>query len=221
MIPETTGWCEFVEDSDEEESSIELFSPKDSQQHRHVPKDVLIAYNPLIGVQHIRYFAGPYKLEKDGSSVVIQINGACRGNGTQYARGSWGVFFGPESKYNKWGLLPPNAPQTTTFTEIYSLMIALEKIRDELPFFPERVFIMSASPYLATAFTPYMSIGWDQDGRINSRGRGVAHENFLLDIKQIIDDLAWSGDRKMEFKFWQVSRELIVDADALANRAFN
>ncbi|KAF5648459.1 NAD dependent epimerase [Fusarium tjaetaba] len=136
MIIETTGycgWCEVVEDCDVYESSIELFNPDNSQQHRNVPKDVLIAYNRRIGIQHIRYFAGPYQLVKDESSVAIQIDGACRRNGTQYARGGWGVFFGPNSQYNNWSLLPPNAPQTSTYAELYALLVALEMIRDELP----------------------------------------------------------------------------------------
>ncbi|KAF5250916.1 hypothetical protein FANTH_3970 [Fusarium anthophilum] len=223
MITETTGWCgwcEVVEDCDVDVSTIGLFNPDNSQQHRNVPKDVLTAYNRRLGIRHIRYFAGPYRLQKDESSVIIQIDGACRGNGSRYARGGWGVFFGPESQYNTWDLLPPGAPQTSTFAELYSLMIALEMIHDELPLYPETVFIASDSSYLVRVFTEYMPFWLDNRG-INSRGQRVAHWTFLLDIKQIIDDLAFTGDRKMEFKFWHVPREQNAAADALANRAFN
>lgn len=125
------------------------------------------------------------------------------------------VFFGPESQYNKSGLLPPDAPQNSTFAELYTLMIALETIRDELPLYPERVFIISDSSYLAQAFTEYMRV-WRQKGSIRT-----AHWNFVLHIKMIIDELPWSSDWNMEFKFWHVPRELNLDADALANRAFN
>ncbi|KAI1012224.1 hypothetical protein LB503_004339 [Fusarium chuoi] len=217
MITETTGWCEVVEDCDVEEppvASIEVFNPDDSQQHRKVPRDVLLAYSPHIGMQRIRYFAGPYQLKKDVSSVVIQIDGVCRGNETRY-RGAWGVFFGPESQYNKSGLLPPDAPQTSTYAELYALVIALETIRDEVPLCPERVFIMSDSSYVAHAFTEYMSV-WRQNGRIRA-----AHWNFVMEIKGIIDEVPWSSDRNMEFKFWHAPRELNLDANALANRAFN
>ncbi|KAF5571394.1 NAD dependent epimerase [Fusarium phyllophilum] len=223
MITESIGWCgwcEVVEDCDVYESSIELFNPDNSRQHQNVPKDVLVAYNPRIGIRHIRYFAGPYELRKDGSSVIVQIDGACRRNGTQYARGGWGVFFGPNSQYNSWSLLPPNAPHTSTFAELYSLIIALEMIRDELPLYLERVFIVSDSSYLVRAFTEYMSAWLDNWGR-NARGQRVAHWNFLLEIKEIIDNLTWSGDRNMEIKFWHVPREQNAAADALANRAFN
>ncbi|KAF5653893.1 ribonuclease H [Fusarium sp. NRRL 25303] len=142
MITETTGWCEAVEHCDVDEppvASIEVFNPDDS-------------------TQRIRYFAGPYQLKKDVSSVIIQIDGVCRGNETQYARGGWGVCFGPDSQYNKSGLLPPDAPQNSTLAELYALMIALETIRDELPLYPERVFIMSDSSYLAQAFTEHQSL---------------------------------------------------------------
>ncbi|KAF4494577.1 NAD dependent epimerase [Fusarium agapanthi] len=164
MIMETTGWCgwcEVVEDCNVDVSAIELFNPDNSQQPRNVPKDVLIAYNRRLGVRHIRYFAGPYRLQKDESSVIIQIDGACRRNGSQYARGDWGVFFGPGSQNNTWGLLPPGAPQTSTFAELYSLMMALDMIRDELPLYPETVFIVSDSSYLLTHRSTEMSAAVD------------------------------------------------------------
>ncbi|KAG5744603.1 hypothetical protein H9Q70_012702 [Fusarium xylarioides] len=192
MITETSDGCEVVEECDANDAIIESFNSDDSQQHRNVPKDVLIAYNPRTGIQHIRYFAGPYQLEKDESSVVIQIDGVCRAKETRYAQGGWGVFFGPESQYNTWGLLPADAPQNSTFAGLYALMIAVEIIRDEVPLHPGRIFIMSDSLYLAQAFT-----------------------------EMILDDLAWSSDQKMEVKFWHVPRKLNMDADALANRAFN
>ncbi|KAF5977328.1 ribonuclease H [Fusarium coicis] len=84
-------------------------------------------------IQHIRYFSGPYRLRKDRFSVIIQIDRACRRNGTQYVRGGWGVFLGPNSQYNNWSLLPPNAPQTSTYAELCALVVALEMVRDELP----------------------------------------------------------------------------------------
>ncbi|QKD49417.2 uncharacterized protein FOBCDRAFT_196854 [Fusarium oxysporum Fo47] len=151
----------------------------------NVPEDVLVAYSRRMGVSHIRYFAGPYQLQKDGSSVIIQIDGACRGNGTRSARGGWGAFFGPQSEYNSWGLVPPNAPQTSTYAELYALIGAL-----------------------------------DTTWGIKSRGETVAHWNFLLEIRQGIDDMILFGGRNMEFKFWHVPRELNETADALANRAF-
>lgn len=43
----------------------------------------------------------------------------------------------------------------------------------------------------------------------------------MLEIKHIIDDLAWSGGRRMQFSFVLAPREWNVDADALSNRAFN
>ncbi|KAF5601330.1 NAD dependent epimerase [Fusarium pseudocircinatum] len=215
MTTEKTDGCEAVEESDTNDAIVGSFNSDDSQQHRNVPKDVLIAYNPDIGIQHIRYFAGPYQLEKDESSVVIQIDGVCRAKETRYAQGGWGIFFGPKSQYNKWGLLPADAPQNSTFAELYALMIAVEIIRDELPLHPGRIFIMSDSLFLAQAFTEYMSV-WRQNGKITA-----PHWNSVLHNSMIIDDLAWSSDRKMEVKFWHVPRKLNMEANALANRAFN
>ncbi|KAI7767184.1 hypothetical protein LZL87_009586 [Fusarium oxysporum] len=129
MITESIGWCEVVDEYDVNEYSIKLFNPDGSQQHRNVPKDVLVAYNRRLGIQHTRYFAGPYHLEKEGSSVIIQIDGACRGNGTRSARGGWGAFFGPQSQYNQ-------ARADEEFTEEWSehsnLLQALAYIDDVL-----------------------------------------------------------------------------------------
>ncbi|KAJ4121825.1 hypothetical protein NW765_004650 [Fusarium oxysporum] len=138
MLTESVGWCEAVHD----------YGGVDNYSHENVLKDVLVAYSRRMGVSHIRYFAGPYQLQKDGSSVIIQIDGACRGNGTRSARGGWGAFFGPQSVYNSWGLVPPNAPQTSTYAELYALIGALDTVRNILPLALKRVFIVSDSSYL-------------------------------------------------------------------------
>ncbi|KAH7226214.1 hypothetical protein BKA60DRAFT_676062 [Fusarium oxysporum] len=137
MLTESVGWCEAVD-----------YGGVDDYSHENVPKDVLVAYGRRMGVSHSRYFAGLYQLQKDGSSVIIQIDGACRGNGTRSTRGGWGAFFGPQSQYNSWGLVPPNAPQTSTYAELYALIAALDTVRDILPLSLKRVFIVSDSPYL-------------------------------------------------------------------------
>ncbi|ENH67825.1 hypothetical protein FOC1_g10005250, partial [Fusarium oxysporum f. sp. cubense race 1] len=64
------------------------------------------------------------------------------------ARGGWGAFFGPQSQYNSWALVPPNAPQTSTYAELYALIAALDTVRDILPLSLQRVFIVSDSSYL-------------------------------------------------------------------------
>jgi hypothetical protein len=46
----------------------------------------------------------------DPSSLVVYIDGACRGNGTASARASYGVFFGPGSPHNAKGTLSDSIP---------------------------------------------------------------------------------------------------------------
>ncbi|KAH8731098.1 hypothetical protein GQ44DRAFT_699359 [Phaeosphaeriaceae sp. PMI808] len=57
----------------------------------------------------------------DVSSLVVLINGACRGNGTPSAQASYGVYFGPNSPRNTHGLLPKALTQTSTRAEIEAL----------------------------------------------------------------------------------------------------
>ena len=62
----------------------------------------------------------------DASSVVVHIDGACRNNGRRNARAAYGVYFGPDSRYNASGLLDPFLPQTSIRAEIEALAKAVE-----------------------------------------------------------------------------------------------
>ncbi|KAF4332492.1 peroxisomal short-chain alcohol dehydrogenase [Fusarium beomiforme] len=219
---EFIGWRK-AQDHDEDfdnEPSIARFNPDDSAMHRGVPKDIRFAYNHHEGISHVRYFAGPYRLLKDTSSVVIHIDGACRENGTHAARGAWGVYFGPQSPYNRYGLLPASEPQTSSYAELCALNEALDIVRYELPPFLQRVFIVSDSSHLLQTFMEYIFDWMDNVGR-NFQERKVAHWTTLFDMSETIDDLIWPGGRNLKFKFWHVPTEMNQRANALAYRALN
>ncbi|KAF2833194.1 hypothetical protein CC86DRAFT_365152 [Ophiobolus disseminans] len=58
----------------------------------------------------------------DINSLVVFIDGACRGNGTASARASYGVYFGRNSRYNTYECPPSYLPQTSTRAEIEALV---------------------------------------------------------------------------------------------------
>jgi ribonuclease HI len=91
--------------------------------------DQLACYNPAKGILQVQVEARrrPGRV-LDTNSLAVFIDGAYRGNGTPSARASYGVYFGPNSGYNTYGLLPSNLPQTSTRAEIEALVQALRMI---------------------------------------------------------------------------------------------
>jgi len=99
-----------------------LYDPTDDLCSRAVPLEQLVVFDTEKHVSHLRMrvVARPSPVTNT-RSLVVHIDGACRGNGTPTARPSYGVFFGEGSPYNTYGLLPSNLPQTSTRAEIEAL----------------------------------------------------------------------------------------------------
>ncbi|KAF4450041.1 ribonuclease H-like protein [Fusarium austroafricanum] len=222
---EYMGWCEVISNAESDNVYKEndlLFEPENSFPHHNIPERHLITYNPRKRISQLRTtLPRTGKAVRDTSSVVIHINGACRRNGSRSARGSWGVYFGPDSSLNWSGLLPSDAPQTSNFAEIWALQKAVDAIRDDI--LPDKslsqVFIASDSSYLVKAFTEYME-HWLDNGGYNARGERVAHWPLIKDIHYDLDYMTWGRDA-LDIKFWHVPREMNQGADKLANRAFD
>jgi hypothetical protein len=63
-------------------------------------------------------------------TVVVHIDGLWRNNGRPNAQSSWGVYFGPGSRYNSSGKMDPSLPQTSSRAEIKALIQAIDMISD-------------------------------------------------------------------------------------------
>jgi ribonuclease HI len=156
------------------------------------------------------------------SSLVVFIDGACRGNGTPSARASYGVYFGPDSPHNTYGMLPKSLPQTSTRAEIEALSQALDiicQITDEDLLLSE-IKIVADSSFLVNAMGRWME-GWIQEDGIGSKGRRVAHFDILRQLHDKLDHMEYSDDGGRQVKFWHLPRELNGEADALAIKAFD
>ncbi|KAF2452349.1 ribonuclease H-like domain-containing protein [Lineolata rhizophorae] len=199
------------------------FDPQYSPMHQHVPENELVVYTPSkkvsqLQVMHPRTGA----LDLDKFTVVVFIDGACRGNGTPSARAAWGVYFGPQSPHNASDLLKADLPQTSTRAEIEALSQALRIIRDEISqdFSLQQIRIVSDSAFLVRAMSEWIE-GWiENDGR-NAEGRPVAHYETFKEIHERLDEMTYGDDGGLEFKFWHVPRERNEEADALANQALD
>ncbi|KAI1635823.1 ribonuclease H-like domain-containing protein [Biscogniauxia mediterranea] len=210
------------------------FDPRASARHCDVPESELVVYNAQKQVSQLQV-RNPRTLavEPDPRTVVLAIDGACRGNGTPAARGAWGVHFGPGSPLNARGLLDPALPQTNSRAEIEALAQAVRIVRERLcrgrgrgrddP--DMRHFrIRSDSGYLVQAMSEWIG-DWNEARGRNSRGRPVAHYGALKEIHDQLDEMSscggGDGGEGRDFKFWYVPRDQNREADALANQSLD
>jgi ribonuclease HI len=200
-----------------------LFVPADDPGRSRIPSTDLVVYNTdkqLLQLQS--QAAGPSPVYRDEFTLVVYIDGACRGNGTPQARASYGVYFGPGSPYNANGLLPTTVRQSSTCAEIEALAAALNTIHELCTNDLKLMFIKIAtdSKFLVDAMTLHIE-GWIEDGGIGSRGKKVIHYERMKELHELLDDMEYSDDGGMIVQFWHVDRSLNEGADALANAALD
>ncbi|KAF4994945.1 hypothetical protein FDECE_12947 [Fusarium decemcellulare] len=199
------------------------FVPSYSPMHRGVPDDDLVVYTPAKRVSQLQVLhPRTHVIELDKKTVVIHIDGACRGNGTPSARAAWGVYFGPDSPLNASGLLDSNLPQTSTRAEIEALSQALKILQRDViqDFSLHQIRIVSDSDYLVRAMSQWIE-RWIEKGGRNAQGKPVAHYETIKEIHDLLDELTYGDDGGLDFKFWLVSRDQNQEADSLANIALD
>ncbi|KAL6703198.1 hypothetical protein ACN47E_010127 [Coniothyrium glycines] len=155
-------------------------------------------------------------------SMVVYIDGACRDNGGPNARASYGVFFGPSSPYNSYGLVPRNSPQTSTRAEIEALVQALEIICEitDRDFTLSHIKIATDSSFVVNAMSEWME-SWIENDGMSYSGRPVAHWQVLKKLNEKLEYMKFSDDGGREVQFWHVPCGLNKEADALANKALD
>lgn len=194
-----------------------------SPMHRGVPKPQLLTYTAAKQVRQLQLLhPGTGALDPDRMTVVVSIDGACRDNGRPSARASWGVYFGPGSRYNSAGLLGPELPQTNSRAEIEALSRAVDSIRElsSRDMALQDVKIRCDSEYLCQAMAMWME-RWVEGGGRRADGRAVAHYDKLLEIHGKIDEMTYGDDGGLHFQFWNVPRGENREADELANSALD
>ncbi|KAK1756447.1 ribonuclease H-like domain-containing protein [Echria macrotheca] len=183
-------------------------------------------WNP---VEELYYDAAGYHEKPRTRSVFVWFDGACRNNGSPYARAAWGVYFGDGSRHNERGLLKSSAPQTNSRAEIEGLVQTVASIRrilHDLDLLKNRanarhfdeIQICSDSEYLVKSMTLWIE-GWIRSGGRRSRNNEVAHFDVLRTVYEQLRDLALFHN--IWIVFWHVPREMNREADRLANEPLN
>lgn len=200
-----------------------LFVLDYSPMHRNVPEAQLITYSAEKQVSQLQILhPRTQAIEFDKMSLVVSIDGACRDNGTPTARASWGVFFGPGSRFNSSGRLSPSCPQTSSRAEIEALSQAIDAIRGIThgDMTLQEIKIRSDSEYLCQAMSMWVG-GWVEDDGLRPNGQPVAHFEKLKEIHEAIDEMTYGDGGGLQFQFWHVPRGENHEADALANSALD
>ncbi|KKY20717.1 hypothetical protein UCDDS831_g04493 [Diplodia seriata] len=183
----------------------------------------LIVYNDEKQVSQLQMTSMPRpQPSRDESTVVIRIDGACRGNGTPAAKASYGIYVGPNSRYNTHGLLPASLPQTSTRAEVEALHHSLDVIDNitKQDFKLSRIKVASDSDFLVKAMSQRIE-GWIENGGYGSSGSRVAHFDRLEQLHKRLDEMEYGDDGGIEVQFWHIPRELNHAADSLANAALD
>ncbi|KAH7311331.1 ribonuclease H-like domain-containing protein [Stachybotrys elegans] len=152
-------------------------------------------------------------------SIIVAVDGACKGNGKPGARASVGVFVGPSSKYNKFEALSAEF-QTNQVAELRAGIVALELVRAmkidlDVPGLNE-VVIKSDSDYLVKGMTDWV-FKWTANSYRTSKGVAVTNAALFKTLNQSVKDL---NNDNIKVSFWHVPRSQNKEADQLANRAF-
>ncbi|KAH9865507.1 hypothetical protein J1614_009092 [Plenodomus biglobosus] len=199
-----------------------LLDPSTDRDTYSIPFDKLVIYDASKHISKMqRKVIGRPDLLVERHSLVVFIDGACRGNGTPSARASYGVYFGPDSPYNTYGLLAQDMPQTSTRAEIEALSQALSIICDitDNDFTLSHITIATDSAYLVESMSERIE-RWIEQGGLGYKGKEFAHFEVLKNLHEKLDWMEYSDDGGRTTKFWHIPRELNVEADALANKAF-
>ena len=155
-------------------------------------------------------------------AIVVSIDGACSGNGYAWAKGGYGVYFGPNSEYNVSNPLKEYQPQTSQRAELTACLVALnqiERVARNYTFTPplNMFIIVTDSAYLVNSLTNYI-YKWNDNDFVAASGREVVNRDLFERIDDKLDAMEF-GRQKIPVLFWKVDRSENEDADELARNA--
>ncbi|KAL9579147.1 MAG: hypothetical protein Q9212_005276 [Teloschistes hypoglaucus] len=163
------------------------------------------------------------------NAIIVAVDGACRGNGFPGAQSSHGIFFAPQSPYNR-SVLHTDTNPTSQKAELRACLQALGLVADVQRGFVKggppiervvgplgRLVIKADSAYLLNSMTDFIT-KWRMNGYRTSKGTIVVNHEIFAQIDREVRILEALG---VKVAFWHVPRERNQNADSLANAAFD
>ncbi|KAF8457333.1 ribonuclease H-like domain-containing protein [Kalaharituber pfeilii] len=180
----------------------------------------LIYYDQNAQVSRIFYSTPQRSLHLiRGNKLAIVIDGSCHTNGTSRARASWGVYFGPCSRYNLMGLVSDAFAQTIHVAELSAAFQALLLVHNILqqgntPI--TEIILLTNSDYLIKSMSEWV-YGWVRNGWVGENGEPVANRGLFESLHNWIDNIVREYGKPV--RFWKVDRVSVQEAERLANAA--
>ncbi|KAI0447641.1 ribonuclease H-like protein [Xylaria telfairii] len=189
-----------------------IFSPKLVMQQGEVDETKLIAYNTELQLSHLQMpDPDPMSFGFGTDPVVICINGLCEGKGGR-AKASWGVYFGPGSRYNEKGT--SQADQSIAEIDaLWHTVRAIERICTDNNSL-RRFVIVTDSDYVVLA----MSF-WAPNGGKSAQGRPVPFADRFIPLWERLNFTNFMDCRDVKIKFWRVPPMKNDEAYQLAKQA--
>jgi ribonuclease HI len=177
----------------------------------------------------------------DKRTLIVHVDGACPGNGTENAVGGVCIYFGPSSPYNLSAPVSKTARTSTSQqAELRAALYALKIIHDDcIPArrllmekavrciychtkcwaagIPFQVVIVTDSAYLFECMTSHLLIWrWDPDTRTYSNKKSG---NIIVNsehVRNIVEEVEKLAERGVQVLWKKVPRGLNKNADRLA-----
>ena len=153
-------------------------------------------------------------------TITIEVDGACRFNGTPSARAAIGVYFGDGSEYNVSKILRDAAP-TSQKAELSAGICALEQAfvitTTKIAGVLNKLVVQTDSNYLFMGVTKWIG-KWKTNGYMNAKGQPVTNAKMFQRLDEIIQTLEGLG---LQVTLHCIPRRLNQNADALANEALD
>ncbi|KAH6669865.1 ribonuclease H-like domain-containing protein, partial [Halenospora varia] len=170
-------------------------------------KDI-VTYDASAGMSSIR--------TDEGIPWVIAVDGGCRHRKGK-SISSYGIFFGPESPYNRYARVPKGLPQTTDGAEYHAareaIDIAMQQISKYASNKVEEIVIQSDSDSVVAGLTEYVW-RWQINGWRTKHGHPIESTQIIKDLHILVHKAA--TEYGVRIKFWKVPRQYNEEADSLA-----
>ncbi|CAG8975764.1 hypothetical protein HYALB_00009283 [Hymenoscyphus albidus] len=156
-------------------------------------------------------------------TVIIAVDGACRGNGSLKPEASYGVFVKEKSLLNISSRIPDSEdapPPTNQIIELWAAYFGIKtaiRLKESVGKKLSLVVIKADSEYVVKGMTDWIG-KWKNNGWKTAKGGPVTNRDMFEILQTAVD---FAARRGVKIEFWHVRREFNQEADELANLAFD
>ncbi|CAK5269049.1 unnamed protein product [Mycena citricolor] len=190
------------------------FVPVNERSGNLIPTDFIRPLRPVSEV--FEYRNGNRTVAKE--TIIVQVDGACSGNGRPEARAGVGIYFGPGSVENVSRRI--DGRQTSNHAEVRAALEAMKKLTEMFDndrlLLVRRMVLLVDSSHVFRAMTEWI-FSWRENGWRTSGGAEVKNKACFQELDRIVTAYESHG---FAVQFWLVRREFNKEADLLAKNSY-